>query len=96
VDCLHQQVRYGDQIIPFTVKEYQFLTLFLKSPHQTFSAQSIIDHVWSSKVEQPSLETVKTHMRSLRVKLKKVGIENLIETVYGFGYRLNTDVLSSF
>ena len=96
VDCHHQQVSYGDQIIPFTVKEYQFLTLFLMLPHQTFSAQNIIDHVWSSNVEQPSLETVKTHIRSLRVKLKKVGIENLIETVYGFGYRLNSDVLSSF
>ena len=96
LDCRHHQVSYGDQIIPFTVKEYQFLTLFLKSPHQTFSAQSIIDQVWSSNVEQPSLETVKTHIRSLRVKLKKVGIENLIETVYGFGYRLNFDVLSSF
>jgi two-component system, OmpR family, response regulator len=96
VNCLRQQVSYKDKIIPFTAKEYQFLTLFLMSPHQTFSAQRIIDQVWSSNLEQPSLETVKTHMRSLRVKLKKVGIENLIETVYGFGYRMNTDVLSSF
>ena len=96
VDCRHQQVIYRDQTIPFTAKEYQLLTLFLTSPHQTFSAQSIINHVWSSNVEQPSLETVKTHIRSLRVKLKQVGIENLIETVYGFGYRLNHTVLSTF
>ena len=96
VDCRHQQMIYKDQVIPFTSKEYQFLKLFLNSPHQTFSAQSIIDHLWSSNLEQPSLETVKTHIRSLRVKLKQVGIENLIETVYGFGYRLNHTVLSTF
>ena len=96
VDCGHQQVIYRDQTIPFTVKEYQLLTLFLISPHQTFSAQSIINHVWSSNLEQPSLETVKTHIRSLRVKLKQVGIENLIQTVYGFGYRLNHTVLATF
>ncbi len=96
VDCCHQKIIYRDQVIPFTAKEYQILRLFLNSPHQTFSARSIIDHLWSSNLEQPSSETVKTHIRSLRVKLKQVGIENLIETVYGFGYRLNHTVLSKF
>ena len=96
VDCYNQQIIYKNEVISFTAKEYQFLMLFLNSPCQTFSAQSILDHLWSSNHEQPSLETVKTHIRSLRVKLKQVGIEHLIETAYGFGYRLNHAVLSTF
>jgi DNA-binding response OmpR family regulator len=95
VDCGAQTVSYGDQVIPLTPKEYQLLTLFLSAPRQTFGAQMIIDSVWSSMLDQPSTETVKTHIRSLRVKLQAVGLQDLIETIYGFGYRLNSELLMS-
>ena len=36
-------------------------------------------------------ETIKTHIANLRRKLKAVGSpEDLIETVYGLGYRLHS------
>jgi DNA-binding response OmpR family regulator len=95
VDCGAQTVSYSDQMIPLTPKEYQLLTLFLSAPRQTFGPQLIIDSVWSSMVDQPSPETVKTHIRSLRVKLQAVGLQDLIETIYGFGYRLNAQLLTS-
>ncbi len=95
VDCSRHQVSYGGTLIPLTPKEYQILMVFLSAPRQTFSAQSLIDHAWSSTHDQPSVETIKTHIRSLRLKLKSVGIEDLVETVYGFGYRLNYELLTS-
>ncbi len=95
VDCGAQTVSYGEQVIPLTPKEYQLLSLFLSSPRQTFGPQLIIDSVWSSMLDQPSPETVKTHIRSLRVKLDTVGLQDLIQTIYGFGYRLNSELLTS-
>jgi DNA-binding response OmpR family regulator len=94
VDCGAQTVSYGDQVIPLTPKEYQLITLFLSAPRQTFGSQLIIDSVWSSMLDQPSPETVKTHIRSLRVKLHDVGLQDLIQTIYGFGYRLNSELLT--
>ena len=39
----------------------------------------------------PSENTVRAHIKSLRQKLKKAGAaDDLIETLYGLGYRLNT------
>jgi DNA-binding response OmpR family regulator len=96
VDCGHQTVSYAGRLIPLTPKEYQMLTVFLASPRQTFSSQGIIDQAWCSTLDQPNLETVKTHIRALRTKFKKVGVEGLIETVHGFGYRLNYVLLSSW
>jgi two-component system, OmpR family, response regulator len=93
-DCSNQTASYMGQLIPFTPKEYHILTIFLTSPNQTFSSQVLIDKAWISSLEPPSVETVKIHIRSVRAKLKKVGLDGLIQTLHGFGYRLNYKLLS--
>jgi chemotaxis protein histidine kinase CheA len=37
----------------------------------------------------PTEDTVKSHIRRIRLKLHKLGAEDLIETLYGHGYRIN-------
>jgi DNA-binding response OmpR family regulator len=95
VDCDSQTVTYAGRLIPLTPKEYQMLTVFLAAPHKTFNSQVMIDQAWNSEMEQPNVETVKMHIRALRTKFKKVGLDGLIETVHGFGYRINQVLLSS-
>ena len=52
----------------------------------------ILEHLWSYE-DTPQEEAVRTHIKGLRHKLKSVGAPNdLIETVYGMGYRLRTAV----
>ena len=52
------------------------------------SRSGIIERIWSLE-ESPTEETVKSHIRGLRQKLKAAGApEDLIETVHGLGYRL--------
>ena len=49
---------------------------------------SPLDHIWPSG-EFPQEDAVSTQIKGLRQKLKAVGMSiNLIETVYGLGYRL--------
>lgn len=82
------EVNYAGELLHLTPKEYRILELLLRHRDRTFSKSEIIDYLWSL-TEPPNEETVKVHVRSLRQKLKKAGAkQNLIETVYGLGYRL--------
>ncbi|MFW6359454.1 MAG: response regulator transcription factor [Chroococcales cyanobacterium] len=82
------EVTYDNQPISLTPKEYRLLELFLRNGRRVFSRSAILDHLWSFE-ETPTEDTVKTHIKSLRQKLKAVGAPpDFIETVYGLGYRL--------
>ncbi len=82
------EVTYNRQPVPITAKEYSLLELFLRRRDKTFSRGAILESLWSF-AEPPGEDTVKTHIKRLRQKLKTVGAPNdFIETVYGMGYRL--------
>ena len=81
------QVSYDGQALHLTSKEYALLELFLRNSQRIFSQSALLDHLWSF-AEPPSENTVRAHIKSLRSKLKKMGAEDPIETVYGLGYRL--------
>jgi DNA-binding response OmpR family regulator/HPt (histidine-containing phosphotransfer) domain-containing protein len=82
------EVTYGEQPLSLTPKEYALLELFLRNTHRVFSCGMILDHLWSYD-DTPGEEAVRTHIKGLRMKLRSVGAPgNLVETVYGIGYRL--------
>jgi DNA-binding response OmpR family regulator len=82
------EVRYAEQVLSVTPKEYSLLELFLRNTQRIFSQSALLDHLWSFE-ESPLENTVRAHIKSLRQKLKKAGAAaDLIETVYGLGYRL--------
>ncbi|MUG98469.1 response regulator [Scytonema sp. UIC 10036] len=88
LDTYKSTVTYDGRQLHLTAKEYQLLELFLRNPHRIFSRSAILEHLWSSP-EYPGEDAVKTHIKGLRQKLKAGGITvDLIETVYGLGYRL--------
>ena len=92
-DCLRLDpsnchVTYNKQLLHLTAKEYGLLELFLRNTQRIFSQSALLDHLWSFE-EPPSENTVRAHIKSLRQKLKKAGAaSDLLETVYGLGYRL--------
>lgn len=79
----------GQQILHLTPKEYGLLELFLLNPKRVFSRSNILDRLWELG-EVPGEETVSTHIKCLRQKLKAAGVADPIETVHGMGYRLRT------
>lgn len=82
-------VTYCDRPLQLSPKEYALLELLLRNPQRLFSRSAILDHLWSFD-EPPGEDTVKAHVKGLRHKLKAAGANaDLIETVYGRGYRLN-------
>lgn len=88
LDPSSYEVSYDGKLLDLTPKEYSLLELLMRNPTRVFSRGNIIEHLWSFD-DPPQEETVKSHIKWLRHKLKAVGAGNWIENVYGVGYRLN-------
>lgn len=85
-------VTYGSNVLHLTPKEYSLLELFLRTGGRVLTRSAIVDNIWAFE-DSPAEETVKVHLRGLRQKLKAAGAPtNLIETIYGIGYRLNQNL----
>jgi len=80
-------VTYNHEPLAISPKEYGLLELFLRNPQRIFSSSLILEHLWGFE-DTPGEETVRTHIKRLRRRLKAVGAEDMIETIYGMGYRL--------
>jgi DNA-binding response OmpR family regulator/HPt (histidine-containing phosphotransfer) domain-containing protein len=88
LDPTSAQVIYAQKAIALRSKEYTLLELFLRNPQRLFSRSAIIDHLWSI-AETPVEGSVTNLIKDLRQRLKAAGMDvDLIETVYGLGYRL--------
>lgn len=89
------EVRYNDQVLHLTPKEYAILAVLLRHGIRILSRTQILDQAWCFD-ETAGEETIKVHLRNLRRKLKAAGAPaNLIETFHGFGYRLKPNVKSA-
>lgn len=71
--------------IELTLKEYEMLRLFMKSPGKVFTRDQLLAKVWNSDYTGET-RTVDVHVGTLRTKLKECG--EYIETVRGVGYRI--------
>jgi DNA-binding response OmpR family regulator/HPt (histidine-containing phosphotransfer) domain-containing protein len=83
------EVTYDGKLLRFSRKEYLLLELFLRQQQRVFSRSAIVDQIWSFSEDPPNEDTVKSHIKSIRRKLGAVGAGDLIETLYGQGYRIN-------
>ncbi|BBD61278.1 multi-component transcriptional regulator, winged helix family protein [Nostoc sp. HK-01] len=90
INTVSAEVTYQGQPLSLSPKEYSLLGLFLRHPQRVFSRSEIIDRLWSIDAS-PSEGAVTNLIKDLRQKLKTVGMSaELLETVYGLGYRLKT------
>ncbi|MBD2200898.1 MULTISPECIES: response regulator transcription factor [Calothrix] len=89
--CLDQisgKVTYEQEIVPISAIEYKILELFLQNPNRIFSRQVILDRLWGLD-DAPLENVITTHIKDIRKKLKASGLTaEMLETVYGIGYRL--------
>lgn len=76
------------QVINLTGKEFQLLEHFMRHPRQVVTSDQILVQLWELGTE-PTSNVVAAQIRLLRRKLAQHGCEDLIETVYGLGYRFN-------
>lgn len=93
LDLTRGEVSCNGNPVHLTAKEYGLLELFLLHPKRIYSRRAILDRLWDF-AESPGEETVSTHIKCVRQKLKAAGAADPIETVHGLGYRLRLARLS--
>ena len=77
-----------EQSVSLTAKEFQLLEYLMQHPDRTLTHDQIRNRIWALDSESAS-NVVAAQIRLLRKKLAEFGCEEVIETVRGFGYRLN-------
>jgi DNA-binding response OmpR family regulator len=82
-------IRGTERSIGLTAKEFQLLEYLMQHPDRTLTHDQIRNRVWAFDSESAS-NVVAAQIRLLRKKLAEFDCENAIETVRGFGYRLNS------
>lgn len=75
-----------ESIVELTQKEFLLLRYFMEHPNQIVTRDMVLNQLWAFGAE-PNSNVVAAQMRLLRRKLGEYG--DLIETVYGMGYRFN-------
>ena len=62
----------------------------MERPGHVYSREQLLDRAWGRDIYLES-RTVDVHVRRLRQALNRGGAPDLIRTVRGFGYAIDTD-----
>lgn len=87
LDPVEHSVKMAGAELKLYPKEFSLLQLFMLHPKQVFSADDLLDRVWPTDSDA-SIETVRQTILRLRQKVERESEAPLIQTVRGFGYRL--------
>ncbi len=90
MDLDRHQVKYGDEYIELSAKEFSLLQYFLENPEIVLSREGILEQVWSFDFMGES-NVVDVYVRYLRQKIDEVFNDKLIHTVRGLGYTLRCE-----
>lgn len=82
----YKVTRNGEDLV-LLPKEFALLEFLMRYPNQVFSAEALLDRVWSSDSEA-SPETIRTYIKRLRKKIDIDGHPSVLSTVHGVGYKL--------
>ncbi len=90
LDLLTKVAWRAGQRIELAPREWALLELFMRHPHQVLSRAQILSSVWDYSFETGS-NVVDVYVGYLRRKLNTPGLEPLLVTVRGAGYRFVDD-----
>lgn len=86
IDKIAHIVTVDDEIIDLSFKEFELLTYFLENVGIALSREKILNNVWNYDYFGDA-RTIDTHVKKIRSKLGEKG--NLIETIWGLGYKFD-------
>ena len=88
LDPQAQRISVEGQTVPLGPTEYRMLEFFMTHPERVFSREQLLDRLWGGNVYVEE-RTIDVHVRRLRKSLEKYGLERLVQTVRGSGYRFS-------
>lgn len=87
LDCSRYVLEADGGEVRLNNKEFQIMELFIRHPHQIFSAEHLMDKIWSSESASET-DVIWTYIGFLRKKLRQISASIEIRTVRGAGYAL--------
>jgi two-component system phosphate regulon response regulator PhoB len=82
------EVSVSEVPVELTKTEFRLLQLFMENPKKVFTREQILDAVWGINTYLGD-RTVDVHILRLRKLLKPHGVDSMIATVRGTGYRIS-------
>ncbi len=79
----------GESVI-CTPKEIEILHMLASNPGQVFTREQLLSRVWGYDFAGET-RTVDTHIKRIRAKLDSTGLGWNIKTIYGVGYKFETE-----
>ena len=86
------EVRVLDHLLDTTPKEFDLLLYFIVNKNRVLSRQAIAAHLWGDYTDNlANFDFVYQHVKNLRRKISGAGGVDYISTVYGLGYKFNSN-----
>lgn len=90
VDPVSHRVTANGQTVTIGPTEFRLLHFLITHPERVHGRGQLLDQVWGDHVFVEE-RTVDVHVRRLRAALEPSGLDRLIQTVRGSGYRLSAE-----
>lgn len=87
VDPTKHKTWLAEKEISLSPREFALLEFFMRNPDQVFSAEALLNRVWSSDSDV-SPDVIRVFITRLRTKLEIEGKPSMIQTVHRLGYQL--------
>lgn len=88
IDVAAQRVAVNGNSVNLGPTEYRLLHFFASHPDRVYTREQLLDRVWGRNVYIEE-RTVDVHIRRLRKALAAHGLDALVQTVRGTGYRFS-------
>lgn len=76
----------NERTLSLTAKEFDLLWFLARNKGRAFDREQLLQQVWGQDFLGES-RTVDSHVRNLREKLRKAGMNDVIHTIWGVGYK---------
>ena len=91
LDPVSHRVKVDEKSLDLSPTEFRLLHYFMSHTDRVFSRTQLLDQVWGSQVYVEE-RTVDVHIRRLRKQLQPFGLDSLLQTVHGSGYRFSRHI----
>ena len=87
LDLNAQIAAWQGKNVKLTLTEFAILKLLMQNPKQVFSKNALLNRI-SFDTPDCTERSLKQHISNLRKKFQEAGAPDLVETVWGIGFRL--------
>lgn len=94
MDTADYTVKIRDTDVRLTRTEFAILKMLMKNPKQVVTKSLLLDCI-SEDTPDCTESSLKTHISHLRAKLRKINGTDYIESVWGIGFKMKEDAVST-